>query len=132
MSEENVEIVQRLLAATADSENEVALSLMHADIEWQTADDEPDAGTLHGHAQVVAMFDEWRRSFENFSGTPQEFIDAGDDVIVPLIFAGTPRGGGAQVTFDETQVYTVQGESIVKVREFRTKAQALEAVGLSE
>jgi ketosteroid isomerase-like protein len=78
------------------------------------------------------MFDEWRRSFENFSGTPQEFIDAGDDVIVPLIFAGTPRGGGAQVTFDETQVYTVQGESIVKVREFRTKAQALEAVGLSE
>src|SRR5256885_14707935 len=106
--------------------------MLHVDIEWQTADDEPDAGTLRGHAEVIAMLGEWRRSFDNFSGTPQEFIDAGDDVIVRLKFAGTPRGGGAEVTFDETQVHTVQGGSIVKAREFRTKVQALAALGLAE
>jgi ketosteroid isomerase-like protein len=72
------------------------------------------------------------RSFEDLSWAPQEFIDAGDDVIVPLVFAGTPRGGGAQVTFGETQVYTVREGSVVKVRDFRTKVRALEAVGLSE
>jgi hypothetical protein len=35
------------------------------------------------------------------------------------------------VTIEETQVYTVEGGAVVKVREYRTKAEALETLGLS-
>src|SRR5438270_4668111 len=108
MSEQNMQMVRRLLAASADRDIGGALSMMHANIEWQLADDEPDDRTLHGHAEVMRRVGGWTQTFEDFSWTPQEFIDAGDDVIVPLVFAGTPRGGAAQVTFGETQVYTVQ------------------------
>src|SRR5437764_8603 len=117
MSQENVEIVRRLLAASADRDVDAAMSMMHANIEWQIANDEPEVRTLHGHAEVIAMVAEWIGSFET----------------VPLVFAGTPRGGAVPVKFDETQVYTtVRDRAIVKVRDFRTKLQAVKAVGLAE
>ena len=39
------------------------------------------------------------------------------------------RQRDATVTIEETQVYTVQAGSVVKVREYRTEAEAREAVG---
>jgi ketosteroid isomerase-like protein len=38
MSRQNVEIVQRLLAASADRDTDASLSIMDANIEWQIAD----------------------------------------------------------------------------------------------
>jgi ketosteroid isomerase-like protein len=110
----------------------LALSAMDETIEWHMAEDEPDARTLHGQAEVRAMLEGWKGSFEEFSGTPEEFIDAGEHVIVPILFVGSPRGSDAQVSIEETQVYTVRARAVIKVREYRTKTQALEAVGLAE
>jgi ketosteroid isomerase-like protein len=132
MSQENVEVVAAMWAAFARQETDVAFSALDAEIEWQMAEDEPDAVTHHGRVQVMSMLRGWEAAFDDFSGTPQEFIDAAEQVIVPLVFVGTPRGGNAQVTFEETQVYTIVDGVIVTVREYRTKAQALKAVGLTE
>jgi hypothetical protein len=43
---------------------------------------------------------------------------------------GIPRGSDGQVTLEETHVYTFRAGAVIEVREFRTKTQALEAVGL--
>jgi hypothetical protein len=67
----------------------------------------------------------WVATFETFTSEPQEFIDAGDHVVVPLVVA-RPRESAATVTIEETQVFS--DGAIVAVREFRTIEQALDAV----
>jgi hypothetical protein len=42
------------------------------------------------------------------------------------------RGSGISIEFSETYPARVQEARIVRVEEYRTKEQALEAVGLSE
>ena len=132
MSRANVDLVRDVFEAWGDGDVRRAMSGLDADVEWQMAEDEPDGRTLHGRAEVREMLGGWVESFEEFSSTPRDFIDAGDHVIVPIAFVARPHGGDASVTIEETQVYTVHRGSVVRVREYRTKAEALEAVGLSE
>ena len=58
-----------------------------------------------------------------FRSDALEFIPAGDCVVVPYKLYGKPHGG-------KTQVYRLRNRKIVEVCEYRTKAQALDAVGL--
>jgi ketosteroid isomerase-like protein len=132
MSQENVEIVRAAFEAWSRGEFDQALSAMDDTIEWEMAEDEPDARTLRGVAEVRTMWQGWIESFEDFAATAQEFIDDGDHVVVPIVFVARPRGGDSAVTIEETQVFTVEAGTIGRVREYRTKTQALEAVGLSE
>jgi ketosteroid isomerase-like protein len=131
MSPENVEVVRRLFEAWNSSGLAGALSAFDPKVEWSTPDDDPDAGTYRGLEAVAAFLQGWADSFEDFSGEAQEFIEAGDRVVVPLIVSGRPRGSSHFVTVPDTQVLTVRDGNILEVREYRTKAEALEAVGLS-
>ncbi len=45
MSKENVEVVREAVAAFNRGDLDAALERMHPDIEWQTPDAFPDAGT---------------------------------------------------------------------------------------
>ena len=47
------------------------------------------------------------------------------------IARGRPHGSERTVEVPETQVYTVHDGKIVEVREYRTKSEALQAVGLA-
>lgn len=130
MSRENLEVVRRVFEAWNNSGVDGALSAFDPSVEWTTPDDDPDAGTYRGFEAVAAFLQGWEDSFEDFSGEAQEFIEAGDRVVVPLIVSGRPRGSNHVVTVPETQVFTVRDGRIVEVREYRTKAEALESVGL--
>ena len=130
MSQQNVETVRGLFGAWARRDLDEALAPMDEGGEWQMAEDEPDARTLYGHAAVRSMVEGWAEPFDEFSGAPQEFIDAGEHVVVPLVFLARPRGSDASVTIEETQVYTLRAGVVVRVREYRTKAEALQAIGM--
>jgi ketosteroid isomerase-like protein len=75
---------------------------------------------------------DWLESFEEFYFEPEEFIDAGDDVVVPTAQKGRGKGSGAAVEMTATSVYTVRNGKIRSWREYSTKARALEAIGRSE
>jgi ketosteroid isomerase-like protein len=65
--------------------------------------------------------------------SPQEYIDAGDQVIVVLRWGGRGRISGADVEErDEAWIFTVRGDKVIRVKEYRSQAEALEAAGLRE
>jgi ketosteroid isomerase-like protein len=103
-----------------------------AGIEWQMADDEPDARTLRGQQEVLNMLSGWVESFAELWANPQDFIDAGEHVAVPISFIARPHGADASVAIEETQVFTIKGGVVVKVREYRTLAEALNALGVNQ
>jgi len=74
----------------------------------------------------------WRTAFDEGRGEPQAFIEAGECIIVPVHFRGRPRGSDEYVEVDETHAYRLSDGKIIEVREYRTKAEALAAMGMSE
>jgi ketosteroid isomerase-like protein len=135
MSQENVEIARRIIESFTSGDVEAALSSFDADVEWHTAVDEPDAQVYRGHDGVRRLFEAWGELWEaGFEATaePQEFIDAGAQVIVPVVAHTRGRASGVEIEIRETYLLTFSGDKVIRVREFRTKRDALEAAGLSE
>jgi uncharacterized protein len=132
MSAENVEVVRRSWEAWGAGDAAAALACFDPAVEWEPAADEPDARTAHGHEGVMELVRSWNETFEDFTGRPLEFIDAGNTVIVPMSFSGRMRGTQSEVELKETQVYTLHDGLIVSLREYRTKEEALAALRLDE
>jgi ketosteroid isomerase-like protein len=133
MSQENVELVRVLFAAFEQKGPRAIFDFLSSDVEWQVRPDLPDSKTYRGHdgiRNLLATFDEvmdeqWYR--------PQDFVEAGDRVVVPLRWGGRGRGSG--VPFEEreeTWVFSVRDGKITHVQEYATREAALEAAGLSE
>src|SRR3954454_13217346 len=108
MSAENVELIRSALGAMGLGDLDRSSALMHPEIEWHMAEDEPEARTLHGAAEVREMLAGYASAFAEFSGEPQEFIDAGNHVVVPIVFTARPHGGEGSVRIDETQVFEIR------------------------
>ena len=135
MSRENVELVRESIAAFTRGDIAASLAIFSPQVEWQTADDEPDQRTYRGLEGLAALVADWSQMWEdNFfaAAEPQEYIDAGEFVIVPVRAVVRGKGSGVPVEIRETYVFRVVGGKVTEVREFRTKQEALEAVGLRE
>jgi ketosteroid isomerase-like protein len=131
MSRENVEIVRRSFEAFARGDFESAFAAHGPDTAWCTAADEPDQQTYHGLdglREFVASLDEaWEGRFDGLMEF-EDFIDCGDWVVAPWRARMHGRRSGIEVDVEETYAIRVMEGRIVKVEEFRSTDQALEAV----
>ena len=64
--------------------------------------------------------------------TAEEFIDAGDRVLVTEHHRGRGRGSGIEVDTRLYSVYTVCDGKVVRMDQFTDRPEALEAAGLRE
>ena len=132
MSEENVEIVGRMLDQ-ARQDPEVVLGMLADDVEWDTKDLQlPGPSTRFGPDVVREFFRDWVGAFEAWDYEAEELIDAGDATVVCLHQWGRGKGSGATVENRFWQVWTIRAGKIVRATHHREKAQALEAAGLRE
>ena len=132
MSQQNVEIVKKSLEAFEQGGLDASLRFYDPEVTWEEAQDEPEAETYRGHDGVRALAEKWLEPFDDLRIEPYEFIDAGEAVVMPYRFRGRERSSGTDITAPETWVFWVRNGKISEVREYRHKAEALEAVGLSE
>ena len=131
MSQENVEIVKRAVAAFEQG-LDAALPFYDPEVTWEEAEDEPDGETYQGHDGLRALLRKWLVPFDDLRVEPEEFIEAGEAVVMPYRFRGRERSSGRDITGPETWVFWLRDGRIREVREYRHKGEALEALGLSE
>ena len=135
MSQENVEVVRSSFEAFARGDFGTAFSSYDPSTEWCPAVDEPDQQTHRGIAELEALVESLAEPWvDRFGDTMvfEGFIDGGDWVVVPWSARVRGRGSGISIEISETYAVRVHAGRIVRVDEYRTKQQALEAVGLSE
>jgi uncharacterized protein len=125
-----VEIVQRSYAAFARGDLDGVLGDMDPDIEWRQAQGLPHGGTYRGLAEVRRnIFDplaeEW---WDEFSADPDEFLDAGDEVVVLGRYRGVAKGSGKRLDVPFVHVWTLRGEKAVRFRQFLDTAGWNEAL----
>ena len=135
MSQENVEVVRSSFEAFARGDFGNAFSSYAPHTEWCTAADEPDQQTHRGIAALNALVESLAEPWvDRFADTMEfeGFIDRGDWVVVPWSARVRGRGSGISIEISETYAVRVHEARIVRVEEYRTKQQALEALELSE
>jgi ketosteroid isomerase-like protein len=91
-----------------------------------------DATPRRGVEAVRRTFREWLTSFAEATFEWEKMIDAGDEVVTLGRWRGAGKASGAPADFQLIQVWTFRDEKVVRCRAFATKAEALEAAGVSE
>jgi ketosteroid isomerase-like protein len=136
MSQENVEIVQRLVEAWNADDLDAYLAELDADIEWYPSIEpglEGKATVFRGHDDVRKAWREYRgEAWECLTPRPQEFRDLGESVLALGQIDLIARATGIEFSQEIGQLFEFRGGKIVRVHDFLTHAEALEAVGLSE
>lgn len=136
MSRTNVEIVEDLISAHQRGDFAAVFALYDPGIEWRI-DRLPDrAGDLepvyHGHAGVRTFWRAWLAAWEVARFEYEELIDAGDAVVAILTQHLRGRTSGLAAEWKSYgQVWTLRDGKVVRVEFFMTRAEALEAVGMS-
>ncbi len=130
MSQENVEIVRRAWEAFMRHDNEAALALYDPEVELHHP---VDGSVYRGLTGVRAYFRDWFDVWgEVLSNDAEEWIDAGDEVIAVMHVGARGRRSGVAVERREWHVWTLRDGKLRRLRIYATRAEALEAVGLSE
>ncbi len=134
MSQENVELIrllaERINAGTVEDE----LELIHPDLELFPPEDEPEArsGVYRGRKGWREYSAFWDESFDQYNVEADEYIDAGEYVVVVGQVRATGRASGAQVESPAVWLWRVRDGMGIEFREYGTKEQALEAAGMRE
>ena len=92
----------------------------------------PDPGTWDGTEGLLDVAAEWVDTFDEFAMAADDFIDAGDHVVVRVQQQGRGTDSRVPVTATFWFVYGVRSGKVVTLDMYATRAQALEAVGLRE
>ena len=130
MSQENVEIVRRAFAFGVQGRGDPAEAL--ADFDPDVVLTSVEAGPSYGRNAVRDNFERWKSAWEKTEATAEEFIDAGNQVVVRAYFRARGRGSGVEVDARFYDVYTLRYGKILRVDEFAEREEALEAAGLQE
>jgi ketosteroid isomerase-like protein len=138
MSQENVEIVRKAYEAwepawgSGTSDLGALLALMDDDLVCRTHAPFPDPRTWHGLQGFLDMSADAADIFDEFRLRGEEFIDAGDRVLVRVVLEGRGSGSGAEVSGTFWYVYGVRGGKLTTIDMYAVREQALEALGHSE
>jgi uncharacterized protein len=135
MSQEHVELLRRGYDALnrAFATGEDVLPILQ---EWTDPDLVVEMGVLEGTFHGPEGFNNFIEGqlaiIQDLRSDPDEFIDAGDRVVVPFRLSGRARSTGIPIEYHYVHVWTFRGANAVRLRLYTSKAKALEAVGLRE
>jgi len=132
MSEENVEVVHRLVQAWNRSDLDAVLEQFDADCEVVFPPEVPEPGPFRGRAEVRQWAEGFLAAWESHRAEVVEVVESKDRVVAVLHLVG--RGVGSGIDLDETDghVFAFRDGKITRWQNFLDRREALEAAGLSE
>jgi ketosteroid isomerase-like protein len=132
MSDDNIEIVRSIYAdpggLTAGASGRVA-----PDAEFDLSEAYPDAPILRGLEAFRRFRDSGPWSGSRIHFQPERFLSIGDQRVLAFVrVAATGRESGVPVEMPVAHEFTIRDNLVVRFKVYRSRDQALEAVGLSE
>jgi ketosteroid isomerase-like protein len=99
---------------------DAVLADMHPEIEWHQAQGLPHGGLYHGVDEVRRnIFDpldeQW---WDEFTADPDEFLDAGSEVVVVGRYRGVAKGTRKQLDVPFVHIWTVRDNKAIRFRQF--------------
>jgi ketosteroid isomerase-like protein len=133
MSEEAVDHARRGFEAYRrayhSGDFESLRELIHPDFEWHVGQGLVIERGLEG---MEAASRSWQEAFEWWDLEAEDFIDAGDSVVVAIRARGKARSGGGIVEDRYYIVCTIRDGKLWRMRHFGDRREAAQAAGLEE
>jgi ketosteroid isomerase-like protein len=138
MSEENVEIVRRGYEAfnrwgvhPGGERNPEIPPLLHPEIEFHTYASVPEPGVYRGRDAVIEYHERVFGQFECIRIELEELQSVGDGVVIISRQHTVPRGSDAEIVQRVVEVWAIRDGLLAERKAYSTRAEALEAAGLS-
>jgi ketosteroid isomerase-like protein len=132
MSQENVEVVRSVYERWSQGDFRGGLDVLDPLVLFVLPPEFPDAGTYLGVERLAeytrGLLEPWTR----FTIEAEEIADAGDSVVAAVLQRGVGDESGAATEFRYFQAWSFRGRRVIRLENFRERAEAFEAVGLSE
>jgi ketosteroid isomerase-like protein len=132
VSKENVAIMRA--AAEARQRGEHWAEVLDPEFEWDSSAypglDIPVRGK--GRENFLRFLERYRRAWIDYQWAVKEWLDAGDDVVMVVHETARARGTEMLIERDMLMVWTMREGRAKRMRGYRTKQEALEALGLRE
>jgi ketosteroid isomerase-like protein len=129
MSQENVELMRQAFEAFEGGDVTSLAGYLHPDVEWKAVEDPVPRRGFDG---VLASLAGWFEVWDEVHIDLEELVDVGEHVIAIVNMRGRHAGSRSEVSERFFQVWTVREGKINSFYEYKTRREALEAVGLSE
>ena len=123
MSQENVEIVREAWDAYSRGDYDRIAGFHDPHIVVVTLEE----GALFGNNAVLANYERWNEAWEGAETTLEEVIGHGDRVFVAARFHARGRASGVEVETRLYELYTVRDGKVLRIDEYATRQEALEA-----
>ncbi len=131
MSQENVELVRRIYDRWSCGDFSVGTELLAAGFEWQQHPEAVEPGAHRG-AAIGGALKKIFEVYDDFRIEPEEYLDAGDMVVVVARNRATVRGSTMEVDQRFAFAWTVRAGRLARLEVYADRAEALEAAGLRE
>ena len=133
MSQENVEIVKRLMDAVNRRDIDTFAEVTTSDLEWfPVFAARVEGDPYRGRAGIETFLREIDETWEEFLPVPQEYRDLGDRVLGLGRLKTRGRSSGVPMDSPWGGVYDFRGREISQIRTYLDHSEALEAAGLAE
>ena len=131
MSHENADVVRQQYRAL-ERDLDAMSAFWHPEIEWRAIEGAADdVGVMEGPDALRRYYEDWASSFDQLRAEVDEVLfDADDRVAVSVRNSGRGRVSGVVTEGRYYVACTVRDGQIVCGREYDTREQALDAVGL--
>lgn len=134
MSQENVEAVKRSFELWRDGRIGAWIETLEPEIKWDVSahplPDFPNIGS--GRDALVGHLGAYLSGWNDYETSIKELIDRGDEVVVIIHERARVRDSDVVLDRDLAHVWTVRDGHGVRFRVFKTRAEALDAVGPRE
>ena len=127
MSAENVETVRTAYEAFTRGDLGGVAESFAENVEWESPDSLPIGGLVSGRDAVIANFAEIPSHWSSFSVEPQEYIDAGEHVVVTGVQRATGPGGSFEARY--LHLFTLSGGKVVRGEFIGDSAKARDSLG---
>jgi ketosteroid isomerase-like protein len=127
MSQANVDLVRTIYERFRAGDNEVSLELFDPEVEVHDRPEAPDPQVYRGRQGVLTSLGVSQAAFEGLDLVPEEFIGAGEQVVVVFRFVG--KGRESRIPVDErlAHLWTIRDGKAVRMAVHSSRDEALQA-----
>jgi ketosteroid isomerase-like protein len=130
MSEENVAAARRIYEARNRGDVNAVIAECHPEVGWHPHLSSLGGEPVRGHAGVREYLASLGNEWEEFRQEPEEFFDAGDQVVVFLQTHARGRRSGVRLEVPVAHVLTFEHGKCVRSVTHMDRAKGLESAGL--
>lgn len=125
----NLDVLRKGYQDFSKGDIQAVMQVFDPNIEWTLPDSLPFGGVHVGRDSVAKdVFSRLREDFDNFSVAPNEFIDAGDRIVVLGDLSGTIKNTGKEFRTGFAHVWTIKDGIAKKMVEYADASVVQEAM----